>query len=202
MGSLGECRKCGANERNKAGDCLPCRRAATRKWREKNPDKVKDYSRSYYAQHQERIVEYQRQHGKIDSVAAKKKEKAKEKYLRHKPKMSQKTQEWRTNSPAEYLLSAAKQRARRGELPFNIDVTDIVIPECCPLLGIRLVAFGGKRTDATPSLDRIETMKGYVKGNIWVISWRANRLKCDATLDELRGIVAGLENATRLRLVV
>jgi hypothetical protein len=106
--------------------------------------------------------------------------------------MLRKTQEWRVNSPAEYLLSAAKQRARRGGLPFDIDVTDIIVPERCPLLGLRLVPFGGKRTDATPSLDRIESVRGYVKGNIWVISWRANRLKNDATLEELEAIVRGL----------
>ena len=114
MGSLGECRRCGANERNKDGACLPCRRAATQRWRQKNSGKVKDYSRSYYVQHRERCIEYQREHNKIDGVAAKKKEKAKEKYLRHKSKMLRKTQEWRINSPAEYLLSTAKQRARRA----------------------------------------------------------------------------------------
>jgi len=112
--------------------------------------------------------------------------KQREKYLRHKPEMLRKVQEWRVNSPAEYLLSAAKQRARRGGLPFDIDVTDIAMPERCPLLGIRLVPFGGRRTNATPSLDRIDPSAGYVKGNVWVISWRANRLKNDATFQELR----------------
>jgi hypothetical protein len=121
--------------------------------------------------------------------------KQREKYLRHKPEMLRKVQQWRVNSPAEYLLSGAKQRARRGGLPFDIDATDIVVPEVCPLLGIRLVALGGKRTDATPSLDRIDPIKGYVKGNVWVISWRANRLKNDATFQELEAIVLGLRVA-------
>jgi hypothetical protein len=119
--------------------------------------------------------------------------KRREVYLRHKSKMLQKTQEWRVNSPAEYLLSAAKQRARRGGLPFDIDVTDIIVPERCPILGFPLIPLGGKRTDATPSLDRIEAVKGYVKGNVWVISWRANRLKNDATLTELKALVSGLQ---------
>ncbi len=118
-----------------------------------------------------------------------------EKYLRHKAVMLQRTQEWRINSPAEYLLSGAKQRARRSGLPFNIDATDIIVPERCPLLNIRLVPLGGKRTDATPSLDRIKASKGYVKGNVWVISWRANRLKSDATLEELEALAAGLRRA-------
>jgi len=156
VGSLGECRKCGANERNKAGDCLPCRRAITRKWREKNPDKVKVGLHSYYVQHREKCIERAKLYGKTDVAVVKRKEK----YLRHKAMMLQKAQEWRVNSPAEYLLSGARQRARRGELLIDIDVSDIVIPEFCPLLGIRLVPFGGKRTDATPSLDRIDSTRG------------------------------------------
>jgi hypothetical protein len=116
-------------------------------------------------------------------------------YLLHKPEMLRKTQEWRVNSPAEYLLSAAKQRARRGGLAFDIEVTDIVVPERCPLLGLRLVPFGGKRTDATPSLDRVDPATGYVKGNVWVISWRANRLKNNATFQELEAIVLGMRVA-------
>lgn len=107
--------------------------------------------------------------------------------------MLQKTRDWRVNSPSEYLLSGAKQRARRGGLPFNIDASDVAIPEFCPVLGLKLVPLSGKRTNATPSLDRIDPSKGYVKGNVWVISWRANRLKNDATLEELRQIVAGIE---------
>jgi hypothetical protein len=58
-----------------------------------------------------------------------------------------------------------------------------------------------KKGAGTPSLDRIDSSLGYVKGNVWVISWRANHIKTDATLDELRLLVTGLENAMRLRLV-
>ncbi len=47
----------------------------------------------------------------------------------------------------------------------------------------------------SPSLDRIDSTKGYTKGNIWVISNRANTLKNDATLSELKLLVERLENA-------
>ncbi len=188
-----ECQKCGAFERNKNGSCLPCRRAYTRKWREKNADKVLDYSKSYYAQHQQRIAEYRKRRREEDEVAAKLKEKAKERYFRHKSEMIRKTREWRLQCPAEYILSSISAKAKRERLDFNLEVSDIVIPEFCPVFGIRLVPLGGKRTDATPSIDRVDNTKGYVKGNVWIISWRANRLKCDATVEELHKIVAAVD---------
>lgn len=54
------------------------------------------------------------------------------------------------------------------------------------MLGIPLLWEGSNRTDNTPSLDRIVPHKGYVPDNVCVISWRANRLKSDASPAELR----------------
>lgn len=58
------------------------------------------------------------------------------------------------------------------------------MPIYCPVLGIKLVP-GGQIKDHSPSLDRIDNTKGYVKGNVHVISDRANRLKSDGTPEEL-----------------
>jgi hypothetical protein len=43
------------------------------------------------------------------------------------------------------------------------------------------------------SLDRIDSSKGYIKGNVWVISLRANRIKNDSTPQELRLIADKVE---------
>lgn len=91
---------------------------------------------------------------------------------------------------------AARSRAKKKGFEFSILVEDIVIPEFCPLLSIRLDRTprsggpkAGYRRFASPSLDRIENQLGYVRGNIWVISWRANHLKSDATLGEMVKLV-------------
>lgn len=110
---------------------------------------------------------------------------------RHTPEgkawQSQYERDRRANKPEYFLWKSAKKRARDKELEFDIEVSDIVIPNFCPYLGIEIVhqTGHGSRRDGSPSLDRIDSSKGYVKGNIIVCSWRANFLKSDATLNEL-----------------
>ena len=90
-------------------------------------------------------------------------------------------------------LHAAKKRAQEAGQLFLLNRSDIVIPDYCPLLGIPLFKCAGRAGPNSPSLDRIDPVKGYVPDNVWVISWRANQIKRDATLQELKQIVAGLE---------
>jgi hypothetical protein len=52
----------------------------------------------------------------------------------------------------------------------------------------------GKSKDSSPTLDRFYPNKGYVKNNIAIMSWRANTLKCDATVDELEKVVLWMKN--------
>ena len=64
---------------------------------------------------------------------------------------------------------------------------DITIPETCPVLGIPIIV-GGDCKDNLPSVDRIDNLNGYVKHNIVIVSWRANRIKSDAKMIELETI--------------
>ena len=96
-------------------------------------------------------------------------------------------------NPEKILLLNALNRSRRKKIPFSITEKDIVIPLMCPVLGIPLFRDGGERTPNSPSLDEIIPGKGYVLGNIQVISWRANCIKRDATLDELEKLVAYIQ---------
>lgn len=97
------------------------------------------------------------------------------------------------NSIKKSLLRAAKQRAKVKGLEFNIDISDIELPEVCPLLGIPLASSDlRKAQDNSYSIDRIDSSKGYIKGNVWVISRRANIIKNDATFEELELLVNNL----------
>ena len=90
-------------------------------------------------------------------------------------------------------LANVKRRAVKKGLAFDLELDDLVFPEFCPVLGIPLKARAGKFNDNSPSLDRIVPEKGYVKGNVVIMSYRANRIKCHASLEDLRAIVRFME---------
>lgn len=81
------------------------------------------------------------------------------------------------------LLNAAKTRATAKGREFSIELSDIRIPELCPVFHTPMVS---------PSLDRIDSSKGYIKGNVRVISKRANQLKNNATVHEMEMVLADL----------
>jgi hypothetical protein len=94
---------------------------------------------------------------------------------------------------ARLMLSKARQRAKKFGVVCTITVADIFVPETCPLLGVPLfVSTDGHSLPNSPSLDRIRPELGYVAGNVWVVSHRANSIKNNATADELERIAAAL----------
>jgi hypothetical protein len=93
---------------------------------------------------------------------------------------------------AKQMLRAAKWRADAARVPFDLVEADIHIPATCPVLGIPITSGNRRAHDGSPALDRVIPSLGYVKGNVRVISNRANTLKRDGTLDEFRGLVAYL----------
>ena len=97
----------------------------------------------------------------------------------------------------EVLWHNASQRARVYGLPFDLKITDIVVPERCPILGFKLVINYKHAGPDSPSLDRIDPALGYVVGNIQVVSHKANTIKSNATTDELRKVLAFMEARER-----
>jgi len=92
---------------------------------------------------------------------------------------------------SKVLLTNAKHRAKKYGIYFDLKITDIIIPDYCPVLGMKLSVDGGigyRARDCTPSMDRMDNSLGYISDNIRIISWRANRLKGDATLEEVEKI--------------
>ncbi len=108
-------------------------------------------------------------------------------------KRLQRNKELRKEDPRRPMLADARKRAKKKNLEFDLVIEDLSIQEFCPILGIPLFVAGEKRTNNSPSLDRIDNSRGYTKDNVFVISFRANALKSDATLEELKAIVKYME---------
>jgi hypothetical protein len=91
------------------------------------------------------------------------------------------------------------KRVKALGLVSDVELDDIVIPEVCPVLGMKLESGEGRgcHLPSSPSLDRIDPSKGYRRGNIRVISYRANQLKSNATLEELRAVLADAEKIAK-----
>jgi hypothetical protein len=76
-------------------------------------------------------------------------------------------------------------------MDFNITAEDVTIPTHCPVLGTPL-KWGTWMN--SPSIDRFNNEVGYVRGNIFVISTRANFIKRDWSVDELKKVIQYMES--------
>lgn len=90
---------------------------------------------------------------------------------------------------AKIKIAELRCRARRFGIPFDLREEDLALPKVCPIFGTPLVVGEGVQTNNSPSVDRIVPALGYVRGNVVVISARANGLKREATIEELQRII-------------
>lgn len=108
----------------------------------------------------------------------------------------------KTTEPWHISYCAARQRAKEKNIEFNIDVDYIksIWTDVCPILNIPLKSAifesglsrkecKARPMDNSPTIDRIDPSKGYIKGNVCIISYRANMIKNCGTLEEHEKIV-------------
>lgn len=93
------------------------------------------------------------------------------------------------------LWHLAKTRAQKAGVPFSLKLEDIIVPAICPVFGTPLVRGIKKKHNNSPSIDRVIPTKGYVAGNIRVISYRANWLKQDASVEEMEKVINYMRTA-------
>lgn len=91
------------------------------------------------------------------------------------------------------LYHSCKSNAKKKGIYFDLTIEDFVFPETCPFLGIKLTNTTGEgRVKSNVSIDRIDPSKGYIKGNIQFISDLANRMKQNASKEELLKFAEGI----------
>ena len=147
-------------------------------WKRENPEKVRESTRKYRKRNKDRQAAYMR------IWRAKNKEKVRANFR----KWADKNQDYYSKPDVKKrtAINAARSRAKKLGVPFSITVADLTWPDCCPVLGLTLdYTNRGRATDSSPSLDRTDPAKGYVPGNVVVMSHRANFLKRDGSVAEL-----------------
>ena len=101
--------------------------------------------------------------------------------------------DWLWDNQESRLLHSAKNSAKQKGLEFTLELSDIVIPKFCIYLGVELTNIRDKgRVKSNASIDRLNSKLGYVPGNIQIISDLANRMKSNATKDELLAFAKGI----------
>ena len=96
------------------------------------------------------------------------------------------------NNIIRAMYNRAKNRAIKNNLEFSISISDIIIPDKCPLLEVPFILGEKGNYEFTPTIDRIDNSKGYTKDNIWVISKKANSMKNSASFNELNKFCANI----------
>ena len=98
-----------------------------------------------------------------------------------------------------YQARLKKAESKTKGIPYDItpEYLESIWTDNCPVYGVPFVRFD-KSHPHSPALDRLDPSKGYVKGNLTYISARANRIKYDATAEELKLILNFMEGATTI----
>ncbi len=98
---------------------------------------------------------------------------------------------WVRENPKKRMMAQVKSRCKRKNVFFDLVPEDVEIPTHCPVFGIPL---DKRDPDHHPSLDRFDNTKGYTKDNVNVISFRANHLKNDATIEEIQALYTWMKD--------
>ncbi len=139
--------------------------------------------RQYYQLNRSQVLEKVKE--RADTIKEDLAEYHKEYRERNKDRLSEVLYQSRRSNTGKFLYNACKYRAKERGIDFNLDLDDVIIPKICPILKIPLIVGEGNAIPNSPSIDRIDPSKGYIKGNIQVISYKANTMKSNATEEDL-----------------
>lgn len=173
---LAQCKYCIKNKRDSLSEEDKVKiKEYTKRWRDNNKEKIKNDSKVRYA-----AIKAAKP-PKVPKIPRTYKDFSEDEKIEIKERNVKRNKE---NMPL-YLWRNAKTRSGKKNLDFDIEVSDIIVPEFCPILGLRLEVNRGIK-DNSISLDRIDSSKGYIKGNILVMSYLANAMKRTADFETLQ----------------
>ncbi len=156
--------------------CAECTSQRASTWRDNNSTHRTTYRKQYRTDNLEKEREYARTF-----------------HTKHKDRLNTCRRGDYHANPIKYMLYRAKERASKFNIPFNLEVCDVTMNDRCPVFNT-LFSIGDY--DNSPSLDRIIPELGYIRGNIIVISSKANRIKNNATWEDIEKVALFFKNHT------
>jgi hypothetical protein len=157
-----------------------------KEYRQRNAEKIRAQDKEDYAKNREAILAKNKEN--YQKNRSERIRKQREYHEENREEILKRQRAAHRTDPRKHMWHSAKKRAQQFGLPFLISIEDIVVPEFCPALGLRLEVGGKSGQDASPSLDRIIPELGYVPGNVAVISRLANSIKHNATPEQVRAV--------------
>lgn len=165
--------------------CKPCTYVKQRKYKENNPDAIKAEKQRYYERNKDKFRQYYCDNKEQILAVAKKNRTGKEGYLRT-------------------MLNSAKSRAKQKKLEFDLELDALmaIANDYCPVDGLpfdwdRQLENGKALLLAIPSLDRIDSSRGYTKDNVMIIGDQWNRWKSNMNLGDLELLIQYVRNVTK-----
>lgn len=161
---------------------------AQRKWYEKNKKDQRAKALARYHANPERARAKQRAYKfrHKEHLAKQNREKAKLRRAENPDEVRRIDREAYARNKRVRLIKRVRQRALKNGIPFDLVADEVEWPTHCPVFGVELnYAAGFPVPDNGVSIDRIIPEKGYVKGNVQVISWLANRMKSNASRTQM-----------------
>lgn len=153
-------------------------------------------SREYVRQFRNKYLKHLNRKNSGKSLAVKEKQQQHLQYL----KDTYGREQWYLDELARAqhsIFVRKRQNAKRTKWGFTLKFTDVEWPTHCPILGLELDYFSDYVSESSPSFDRIDPTKGYIPGNVIILSWRANRIKNNGTAEEHYKIAKWLEGINK-----
>ena len=169
----------------RASRCKQCHNKAMRKYKRENPVRIKKDKKKYYDENRDKIRKYYQDNKDWILERAKEKRKGMDGCLKT-------------------MFYSARTRAKSKQWDFDLDLDYLhsIAPDCCPVDGLPFDWNRERENDpslplAIPSLDRIDSSKGYVKGNVAIIGDKWNRWKSNMTPDDIDALSQYVHSVTK-----
>ena len=177
-----------------------------KKYRQNNKEKISQQKKEYYQNNKIKHAEWRAEYYQNN------KESFKKRYKDNEEERKETRMQYRERNPiavqASELSNSVRKRAKKNKIPIDLDF--ISFPnmldwlkhqprcECCKVMFNMGYKNGkkGPRNDS-PSIDKFHPDKGYVKGNVFLICWRCNKLKSDGTIREFELLIDWLRKKDR-----